>query len=98
MHKPGTMKSNLVVIEVKPIRADIKKAKKDIETLIEFLDYAEYFQAIHLVYGGNQEDIKDYILKVFETDQLNYSDSLHLFWHKFTGLPVQNIKWDELVM
>lgn len=97
IHKPKTMEENLVVVEVKPIRADVREAKKDIETLIGFLDHAQYYRAIHLVYGGNEKDIKEYVRRVFETDQLKYSNLLYLFWHKSPGQQVQRIEWGETI-
>lgn len=97
VHKPNTMEDNLIVVEVKPIRTGIREAKKDIEILIGFLDNAQYYRAIHLVYGGNEKDIKEYVRRVFETDQLKYSNLLYLFWHKSLGQQVQRIDWDEII-
>ena len=97
VHKPKTMEDNLIVVEVKPIRTDIREAKKDIETLIGFLDHAQYYRASHLVYGGNEKDINEYVRGVFETDQLKYSNLLYLFWHKSPGQQVQRIEWGETI-
>jgi hypothetical protein len=97
VHVPRDMDWNLVVIEVKPIGTEIRKAKKDLETLIGFLDHAQYYRAIHLVYGGNEKDIKEYVRKVFEMDQLKYSNLLYLYWHKSHGRQAQRIEWGEVI-
>jgi len=52
VHKPGNM-SNLVIIEVKPVtvKERIKELCEDFKTLKWFLDNADYYRAIMLIYG-----------------------------------------------
>lgn len=68
VHKPGNM-SNLVVIELKPVTVGkrVPKLKDDFNTLKWFINKANYYRGIMLIYGnvnGNlplniQQEIKD---------------------------------------
>ena len=64
IHQPGDMEHNLVVIEVKPItvKDKISELREDIETIKWFLNNANYYRAIMLIYGngngGLPENIK----------------------------------------
>lgn len=61
VHIPGTMDANLAVVEVKPLGASRENIVKDVETLKRFLDKADYFKAVHLVYGnGTEDDIRSF--------------------------------------
>jgi len=98
VHAPGTMDNNLVVIEVKPIKSKTKDIKKDLKTLAGFLIEANYFKAIHLVYGGSESEIKKYIQRSFEREQIRFEGSLFLFWHKAPGEMAKIFNWMEVVM
>jgi len=54
IHQPGNTVHNLVVIEVKPVtvKARISELRDDIETLKWFLNNANYYRAIILIYGN----------------------------------------------
>jgi len=97
IHVPGRMDKNLVVIEVKPIKSDTEETKKDLKTLIGFLAEANYFRAIHLVYGGCENEIKKYIERSFKREQIEFKDSLFLFWHNAPGRMAKILNWTELV-
>lgn len=53
VHRPGDMRRNHAVIEVKPTLAGRREILKDLETLSAFANRAGYQRAILLFYGGN---------------------------------------------
>ena len=54
-HAPGDMNSNLVVVEVKPVNAELHGIRKDLQTLTYFVsDEARYQLGILLVYGDSE--------------------------------------------
>lgn len=55
VHVPGDMGGNFAIIEVKTIKAIRSEIKKDVATLISFLDYAGYERAILLFYGRKND-------------------------------------------
>ena len=93
VHNPGNMERNLVVIEVKPINARTEEIKKDISTLTGFLTNAEYYRAIHLVYGGTEEELERYMKRSFEKELLEYLNSLDVFWHKVPQKKAEKCIW-----
>lgn len=97
VHVPGVMENNLVVIEVKPIDAVTNETKKDLDKLIGFLTEAKYYKAIHLVYGGSKDKIKEYVKKSFEKEKLEFVDSLLLFWHEAPEKPARICNWKKLI-
>lgn len=85
VHVPRQMGHNLVVIEVKPINAKRNDIKGDIEVLKKFLDKAEYYRAIMLIYGNvNNELPKRFQI---EADDLprKYEQCLLFLWHPGPG-------------
>lgn len=74
VHTPGDMGGNFAVIEVKPIRAEREKVRKDIETLSNFVTHAQYEKAIYLFYGrladGNGIDIAQKLLQSGEFPEI----------------------------
>jgi len=80
VHVPGEMK-NLVIIEVKPLRKNVK-LKYDIDKLKYFIDEAEYYRGIMLVFGNadNQQisRVKDRVEQYIQ----GYENSIFLIWHK----------------
>jgi len=80
IHQPGDMEHNLVVIEVKPVTVEsrISKLREDIETLKWFLDNANYYQAIMLIYGN----VNGYFPENIKTEVENISDGkIMILWH-----------------
>ncbi len=79
VHVPGTMRNNLIVIEVKPISERISRLTEDLETLQSFLSSADYYGALMIVYGadevGNIEKMKAKLLSY-------NSSQIYLYWHK----------------
>jgi hypothetical protein len=79
LHVPKTMDSNLVVIEVKPINAELSGFRKDLETLAYFTSDAVGYQCgIELVYG-------DGALENFMGEFPKDNPKLRLLWHKSPG-------------
>jgi len=81
LHVPRAMDANLVVIEVKPINAELSGFRKDLETLAYFTsDIVGYQCGIELVYGDNEGGLNEFTRK-FPRD----SRKLQLFWHQSPG-------------
>ncbi|NOZ58116.1 MAG: hypothetical protein GXO66_00835 [Euryarchaeota archaeon] len=62
VHAPGDM-NNLVVIEVKSIKVEkrINELRKDLETLEYFLNEAEYYRGVMLIYGSVNGELPENI-------------------------------------
>ena len=74
------MVHHLVVIEVKPITVTtrIGELREDIETLKWFLDNANYYRAIMLIYGNVNGNLPENI----KTEIENISDRrILILWH-----------------
>jgi len=85
VHVPRQMNQNLVVIEVKPINAKRSDIKGDIEVLKKFIDKAEYYRAIMLIYGNvNDELPKPYQIEVDDLPR-KYEQRLLFLWHREPG-------------
>jgi len=89
LHIPGKMK-NLAVIEVKPIKTDLRKLEKDLEKLKEFIEEYDYHKGIMLIYGkeanGAFERIKNKLMDFDKKDIL-------LLWHKESEEKPEIIKY-----
>lgn len=80
IHQPIDMRYNLVIIEVKPVtvKDKIKELKDDFETLKWFLDNANYYRAIMLIYGNVNGHLPENIKEVIK----NISDEkILIMWH-----------------
>lgn len=53
IHVPESMDENIAVVEVKPIVASLRGVKKDINTLVSYLNSAGYKDAVYLFYGSS---------------------------------------------
>ena len=74
------MKHNLVVIEVKPVTVKdrINELKEDFTTLKWFLDNANYYRAIMLIYGNVNGNLPESIREEIK----NISDErILIMWH-----------------
>ena len=81
-HRPGVMNENIAVVEVKPANGAIKGIRKDLETLSDFVtEQIGYRLGIHLVYGGQESDLKKFG-REFETLD---TQPIQLFWHQHQG-------------
>jgi hypothetical protein len=73
---------NLVVVEVKPINAELDGIRKDLDSLAYFLSPDVHYQlGVELVYGENDRAYSE-ILNVFREAGI---PRLHLFWHRRIG-------------
>jgi hypothetical protein len=52
VHRPGQMRGNHAIIEVKPCVAARDGIGKDLKTLSNFVNHVGYRRAIYLIYGG----------------------------------------------
>jgi len=102
LHKPGTMKNNLLVMEVKPLNnTNRTQLKKDLDTLTKFLDLG-YYKAIHLIYGslrrndgGISKVIKTY-KEYMNPSRLNaYQGKLLLYWHRTSREAAIAYDWER---
>jgi hypothetical protein len=87
-HVPGNMKSNLIVMEVKPINADLGGIRKDMEMLSYFVSEEICYQcAVQLVYGDADRGLEPFL----EEFRNSSNPKLRLFWHQRPGGPARNI-------
>jgi len=84
VHVPGTMRRNLVVIEVKPVNVkdEISKLEDDIETLKNFIKEAQYHRAIMLIYGDGRQDLPTEIVTKAESLFGDYENRILLVYHR----------------
>lgn len=81
-HIPGDMNSNLAVVEVKPVNADLDGIKKDLQTLSYFVDeHVGYRVGVQLAYGGDEAGLAKFTR---EFRQMGLA-TLQLFWHQYPG-------------
>lgn len=96
-HKPGDMNGNLIIMEIKPIIAQLRGIRKDLQTLSAFLHYANYQHAIYLIYGGEKNDLKKFINivnRIIENNENDIDiDRVNLFWHSRPHEPAQGFGW-----
>lgn len=64
VHERGAMNKNLIVIEVKPINVILVGLSKDLKTLQNFLNKAEYYRAIYLIYGNGPRSIEKVVSQI----------------------------------
>lgn len=93
VHKPGSMRDNLVIIEVKSIKNNRRKIEKDFETIKNFISKANYYRGIMLIFGENrarsEEKIREITRKFLSTER-DLRDKIMVLWHKKPGEePVQ---------
>jgi hypothetical protein len=88
VHIPGEMKNNLVVIEVKSINNPNRDIREDLIKLNLFLENAEYFRAILLIYGKGNANI---IYRIKEECELNPKSKIIFIWQKEPMKPAKII-------
>jgi len=95
VHEPGNM-SNLVVIEVKPVTVKdrLNELREDLGTLKWFLNKAEYYRAVMLIYGN----INGFLPKNIEQEIENIDDSrIIVLWHSEPNKKPKIIKGESYV-
>jgi hypothetical protein len=86
VHKPGTMKHNLAVIEVKSVNAEKRDLKKDISTLDDFIsDKAGYYRGIMLIYGNGTQDKPPESTFIAQKLIRRFNEKIMLLWHQGPG-------------
>jgi hypothetical protein len=78
VHVPGEMTRNLAVVEVKPVDTRVDRLHDDLLKLKGFLDYAQYFRGIMLVYSNVRQEIPDWIREQVHQFQ---EPRIALVWH-----------------
>lgn len=56
VHRPGYMRENFAIIEVKHIEAAARNPRKDLDTLALFKSRVGYTRAIYLIYGDEADE------------------------------------------
>jgi len=94
VHKPGDMKHNLVVIEVKPITVKdrLNKLKEDLETLKWFLNEANYCRAVMLIYGNIKGVLPESIKHEIENID---NQRIIVLWHSEPNKEPKTIKYES---
>jgi len=88
-HSPGTMDSNLVVIEVKAVNAALDGILKDFANLGYFVSRDVNYQlGIELVYGDDESFAR--FEKAFPSGDTN--QKLQLFWHRCPGESAKRVR------
>ncbi len=91
IHKPGYMEGNLVIIEVKPIKADIGNIYNDIRKISTYISNANYVKGVMLLYGDDKPKVLE-VASNFPKSIDNLS-KISLLWHQSVGHEAQDIIW-----
>ena len=97
-HRPGDMRGNLVVVEVKPVIAIRDRIRKDLKLLTAFRSRGQYEHAIYLVYGGGPSELDAFIEKARRLGEEETHDCIELrkialYWHKNPCSRAQHVSW-----
>jgi hypothetical protein len=98
VHSPGKMRRNLLAIEVKPGTVKKDPLRKDLRTLVAYLE-ADYEQAMLLVYGGAYQRwaIKLRSLCRQEERLCRFGERLAVYWHEAPATPAVKKRWDDIL-
>ncbi len=92
-HVPGEMNRNLVVIEVKPVTADLGEINNDLEKLQCFLNKdIGYYWAIMLIYGDNESKFENIKSKIQGLNGCHLQNLL-LVWHQAASQKPHVFEW-----
>jgi hypothetical protein len=93
VHIPGHMgpQANLAVVEVKPCGSFGDPVTKDADSLVAFIQEADYFRGVGLVFGGDEEAFDNHMRTVFAA-AAQLRDRIHLYWHSASGQPAQPVE------
>lgn len=96
VHVPGKMPGNLIVIEVKPIKAKVLQIHKDLTSLNGFVAKANYQLSILLAFGGDQKALASFkrraLIRWHEERGLQ-PPCVELWWHSKPGVPATIVGW-----
>ena len=98
VHKSGGMDDNLIVMEVKPVKAKPKDIRNDLQKMTSFVRVGRYYRAIYLVYGGNNKELEKFRKKVMRQAQKPEGDQIDLqgiclYWHQSSGGSAIKTPW-----
>jgi hypothetical protein len=82
IHKPGYMSGNYAIIEVKKEDVDRAGIKKDLQTLILFLNAVGYERAIYLIYGHSINESRLLNIIGSEYNKLEDAGAIEIWFHK----------------
>ncbi|MCI0329666.1 MAG: hypothetical protein L0196_01760 [candidate division Zixibacteria bacterium] len=95
VHKSGCMAQNLAIIEVKPADVELKELGEDLKKLKGFVENANYYRGVMLIYGNNNEEtLRVEILKTSKDILKNYEDKILVMWH---NKPLEELKEIPLI-
>ncbi len=97
LHAPGDRYENIIVIEVKPIKARREKIKNDLDTLVAFVSKANYNLGMLLVYGTGKPQMDSFLKKVNSiVNQIEIDDTtrqkIEIWWHPEPGSSARCVK------
>jgi hypothetical protein len=93
VHRPGGMKGNLVVIEVKPVTVSISDLDGDLKKLTWLLDIGKYRWAIMLIYGSGVSELPKRILSRVKDFSGKRKHRILLAWHPGWGKEVEIVNF-----
>jgi len=76
--------ANLATVEVKACGLPGKKPTKDGESLVAFIEEAEYFRGIALLFGGTEARLNGHIRRAFGP-AAHMRERILLYWHQGQG-------------
>ncbi len=81
LHVPNS-EVNHLVMEVKTSESDSRGWKKDVETLIRFLDDHRYKKAYFLIFGGRNPSLRLQNLGSVNSSRQTSVSKIEVWWHK----------------
>jgi hypothetical protein len=92
VHTPGEQGpgANLAVVEVKGCGVFGDPRTKDADSLVAFVERAEYFKGVAVVFGGDQDGLDRHLRTVFP-HAIGLAARIEIYWHSEVGHPAQPI-------
>jgi hypothetical protein len=91
IHRPGYMRGNLVIIEVKPSGTRINDVKKDLAKTSNYIKTARYVRGAMLLYGPDESRADEVTRDPGIAAE--FCDRISLLWHQSVGERARRIKW-----
>jgi hypothetical protein len=96
VHVPGGMNENALVMEVKPIRADVEQFERDVRKVAAYLRHpAQYAMGICLIYGrdshGSFNKLREAGRAIVSGDEV--LARFHLLRHEAPGSAARAVPW-----
>ena len=96
VHVPGSMESNLAVVEIKAWLPDQNEVAVDLKKLSAFVEHAGYAGGVYLVYGSRGADpdaLLDRCRAACENATIPMPDSVRLLLHSSAGTVPVSHSW-----